>query len=202
VVNAQNSTAEFYDDIYRANPRKWGNIAYRDAVAFGALNLALGRPPKRVLDYGCGNGHTLAYFRERWKEAHYTGVDISPVALELARERVPDGEYHTEIPAKMWDVITIMGVAEHFEDPAAELRRIAGFLPPDGLLYLEVPNCLAYSKDKGEGFRQTYEGAGQIEWHWQRKTWEQAIKAAGLEVVHAYKGPTPTWEFIWVLRNE
>jgi 2-polyprenyl-3-methyl-5-hydroxy-6-metoxy-1,4-benzoquinol methylase len=121
------------------------------------------------------------------------------VALSIARKHVPEANFYQAIPPGGWDVITIMGVAEHFEKPQDELRYIGTFLNPGGYLYLEVPNCLSYSPDRTEGFRKTFAGADQIEWHLSRASWNQIIKDAGFTVVKDYKSPDPAWEFIWIL---
>ena len=197
-----NSAVEFYNDIFRNKPDKWASIE-RDYVAFRLISM-YAQEPAIMLDVGCGNGHTLAFFWSQWPKTKYFGVDISPVALEIAMERLPMpmGEFHEHIPPYLrYDLITIMGVAEHFEDVPAELRRIAEHLAQGGVIYLEAPNCLSYSHNKEEGFRQTYNGSGQNEWHWKRETWEQNIQQAGLEIVKGYISPNPFWEFIWILRK-
>ena len=191
---------DFYNDIYTSSPRKWTNIE-RDYTAFRALSEYVNEPGS-MLDYGCGNGHTLALFRSQWMETEYTGVDISDVALELTEKRVPGVYTSRELPpGGTFDVIVIMGVAEHLKEPAAELRYIGEHLSPSGYLYLEVPNCLVYSNNGYEGFRQTTAGSGQKEWHWRRDTWEQMIEEAGLEIVKSYSGSIPAWEYIWILRR-
>lgn len=194
----QSSEVEFYNDIYRRDPQKWGRAIERDVVAFGLVSQEI-EEPESMLDYGCGNGHTLAFFKEKWPDTKMAGVDISDVALELAKERVPDGKFSQTIKG-MWDVITIMGVAEHFIDPLQKLHGIGHYhLSDGGIIYLEVPNCLAYSDDKTEGFRKTYKGADQMEWHWKRSTWEDEIKRAGLKISKRYWGLVPAWGFIWIL---
>ena len=194
--------AEFYDDIYRKNPGKWGIDPLRDAVAFFVMSQAGVNNPARLLDYGCGNGHTIVYLKSKWENTEYCGVDISEVAREIAAQRAPDAEYFEEMPDETYDVITVMGVAEHFPDVAAGLRVLGEHLTPGGALYLEAPNCLAYSQDKTEGFRQTYHGSGQMEWHWTWASWEKAIQAAGFKIVRSYDGVVPAWGFIWLLRKE
>ncbi len=200
MVVAQSSDVEFYNDVYRANPGKWAAAVERDFVAFKLLSK-LHEEPEGMLDFGCGNGHTLQFFKDKWPDTKYTGVDISDVALKLAQIRVPEGKFYQTMPEGKWDIITIMGVAEHFPHPASELERLASYLEPGGHIYLEVPNCLSYSDSNEEGFRETFAGAGQIEWHWKRKTWEKAIRDAGLEITMSFWSPIPTWEFIWVLGN-
>ena len=192
---------EFYNDIYRQKPDKWAND-FRDQYAFNSL-FDLLEQPEAMLDYGCGNGHTIAYFKEFWPKTNFSGLDISDVALEIAKQRVPEAEFYKVIPfRKTWDVITIMGVAEHFDDPLAELKHIRRLLSPFGYLYLEVPNCLAYSENKEEGFRRTNNTVGQEEWHWRRQTWEKVIEEARFDFVKSIRGPVPEWEFIWVLEKE
>lgn len=198
---ALNSTAEFYDEIYRANPSKWTNID-RDFFAFKMISANIERPDW-VLDIGCGNGHTLALFHSQWPDADYTGMDISTVALEAAKKRIPDATWTNVWPVlPVWDLILIMGVAEHFPDPANQLRLIGLSLTPKGRIYLEVPNCLYYSEDKTEGFRKTHNGADQDEWHWKRETWEKAIGNAKLEIEKRFTGLSPAWQFIWFLRRK
>ena len=56
------------------------------------LNYLLRIEKKRILEVGCGVG--------RWgkfmigKGACYTGVDISPKMIEIARKNVPEGEFY------------------------------------------------------------------------------------------------------------
>ena len=50
-------------------------------------------PGSRVLDAGCGYGALLCCFQEAKLKVDYTGVDISPDLLELARYRYPDRQF-------------------------------------------------------------------------------------------------------------
>lgn len=189
----------FYNDLYMTQPGKW-NLSERDQYAFMILRELV--KPERVLDFGCGNGHTLEFLHDQWPEAHYTGVDISDIALRLASFNLPAGEFYQSMPQGEWDLILIMGVAEHFyPDPATDLMQIGSHLSQNGIMYLEVPNCLKYAPEKGDGFRQTIGGSGQEEWHLLRESWESIIDKAGLKIVMGVSGLAPEWEFIWILRR-
>ena len=193
------SRIELYNEIYRERPDKWGR-PYRDEFAFDILKKHIQKPGS-LLDIGCGNGHTIKYFEERWQDTKYYGIDLSSEAIRLAKENVPDALFtcnefeYAELP--YCDVVTIMGVLEHFIDldDALHLLKMSG-----DLIYVECPNCLEYSDISEEGFRNTYNGVGQVEWHYRRSTWEKHITDAGLEIVESVDGPSVTTEFVWILK--
>src|SRR3989304_5181647 len=128
---ADEAQVEFYNAIYKARPDKWADID-RDYTAFKTINSVMDEP-SRMLDIGCGNGHTLAFFKSQWPGTQYTGVDISNVALDLARKRMPEAEFYEGIPPRrQWDIIVLMGVAEHFPLFVEELRYIGTCLVQSG----------------------------------------------------------------------
>ena len=193
---------DFYNKIYSDKPDKW-DLDWRDKFAFYVLSRHT-EEPESFLDIGCGNGHTIEFFSKRWPETEYTGIDLSDVAIEFAKKRVPEADfiaadYQDALfgVTRLFDVVVLMGVAEHFEDLVPSLRRLKEF---GKLIYIESPNCLGYSNSKEEGFRATDNVIGQPEWHLKRSTWEQQIEFAELEIVESYPGPTMTTEFVWVLK--
>lgn len=188
----------FYDQIYAANPDKWTS-EIRNMIAFATLSKYV-TSPATLLDIGCGNGHTLRYFKDRWPTTAIFGLDFSEEAIRIAKEKVPEGTFKCgsfEDRIIRSQVVTIMGVAEHFKILGASLIHLKKF---GYLFYMECPNCLAYSPTKEMGFRKTDEGADQEEWHLNRPSWEATIKKAGFEILESLKGPSPEFEFIWVLR--
>jgi SAM-dependent methyltransferase len=77
----------------------------------------------RVLDYGCGQGEEAVYLA--MMGAHVTAIDISPVGIELTKERARlngvDGRVRamlmrcdpTEFPSESFDVIHGFGILHH-----------------------------------------------------------------------------------------
>ena len=193
------SEVELYNAIYTDNPHKWA-ADMRNMVAFSILS-AHTYMPEVFLDIGCGNGHTIEYFHKRWLDTEYVGLDLSDVAIELARKRVPDAFFtcsrFEDAHLPYADVVVIMGVLEHFEnlDVALQYLKTSG-----DVIYVECPNCLGYSDSRVEGFRQTHKGAGQNEWHLRRDTWEKRLTRAGFKIVESIQGFSAPTEFIWVLR--
>lgn len=191
--------SQAYDAIYTANPRKWGG-GQRDRFAFNNMRLSDVAPGAALLDIGCGNGHTLRFMSHYWKETALYGIDLSPVAISLAQAKLPQAHLSACAladyePGITFDVILLLGVAEHFEDIPVHLRKVRELLSDGGYVYLEVPNCLAYNAGD-EGYRPT---AYQMEWHLKRDTWENIIRDSGFTIERSIRGPSVEMEFIWII---
>ena len=94
-----------------------------------------------VLDMGCGPGRHLAALRAAGKRG--LGVDLSPVAVRLARDRGADavfGSVWTDVPgAGTWRTALLLdGNIGIGGAPAALLRRAGELLRPDGRVVVEV----------------------------------------------------------------
>ena len=94
----------------------------------------------RVLEIGCGLGTDGAQFAKAG--AHYTGVDLTEAAVDLARRRfeldhlpghfrVADAE-RLDFPDNTFDLIYSHGVLHHTPDIAAAVREIQRVLRPAG----------------------------------------------------------------------
>jgi len=49
---------------------------------------------KSLLDFGCGKGDFYGFLKERGIDCHYTGIDINPSLIELARKNYPEVEFY------------------------------------------------------------------------------------------------------------
>jgi len=101
---------------------------------------------KKVLEVGCGIGTDAACFARAG--ADYTGIDLSPASLEVARQRfemlglsgrleLADAEHLSAVvePAS-FDLVYSFGVIHHTPDPAAAIAEIRKVIRPDGELRL------------------------------------------------------------------
>jgi SAM-dependent methyltransferase len=200
-----------YDACFHADPLRWDEVE-RDKYTYQAIEFyfcATGRKrPKAILDLGCGSGHTLTHFQSQWKNAALYGLDLSPEAIEFARRRLPQAHLVAGALGEVtfdtqFDVITVLGVLEHFDAPVDAIKKIEPMLTKYGLIYLEVPNCISYSKsEKIEGFRRLNGRSRQFEWHLFRPSWERLIAKSGLASSLSLKGPNRQVEFIWILTRQ
>ncbi len=96
------------------------------------------KPYGSVLDIGCGYGRVAGSFCDAGYS--YTGLDISDVAIEAARQSEPRGRYLlgsplTETFHERFDLVCVLYVFVHFVDDSdwlALINRISNWLTPGG----------------------------------------------------------------------
>ncbi|GAB3572336.1 class I SAM-dependent methyltransferase [Amycolatopsis endophytica] len=125
---------------------------FLDHARDGFYNAYLDRPAcldllgdvagRRVLDAACGPGLYAAELAARG--ADVTGLDISPRMIELARERVPGGEFRVHdldspldwLPDASADLVLFALALEYLDDRVSALRELRRVLRPAGALVL------------------------------------------------------------------
>lgn len=158
----------------------------------------------RALDIGCGNGAFLnALRRDGW---HVTGVDISPVAAEVAQTAygitVHVGELaQAPLEDGSFDFIHMSHVIEHLNQPVTTLEQVSRLLRPGGRLYVETPNI------ESIGFRRCQEFWYPLEtprhlWLFSPETLSRALSRAGLQPRRLYTQPFPTYAWEATYRRE
>ncbi|PYO11972.1 MAG: hypothetical protein DMD75_09035 [Candidatus Rokuibacteriota bacterium] len=99
------------------------------------------RPRGRVLDIGCGEGHFLA-------AAQAAGYDVAGIEPHPGRARRAEARLGAPVECALFescrpgeaefDIVYHCDLLSHFADPIAALRKMGGFLRPDGVLAFEV----------------------------------------------------------------
>ncbi len=111
--------------------QEWRMLKVRRHVPWGA----------RVLDIGAHQGELFSRLGPRVS----AGVGVDPVAVERRDARVvlyrglfPDERVLRHGP---FDVVTMLAVFEHVEDPVAFARAVSAVLRPGGRFVLTVPDA-------------------------------------------------------------
>jgi 2-polyprenyl-3-methyl-5-hydroxy-6-metoxy-1,4-benzoquinol methylase len=101
--------------------------------------------PNRILDLGCGAGAVGKRLLEQGKATELVGVELfEDAAAEAAQSyhKVFTGDIETlELPySEHFDYVICGDILEHLKDPYSVVRRIGGWLKPDGQFICSVPN--------------------------------------------------------------
>ncbi|NET57389.1 MAG: class I SAM-dependent methyltransferase [Symploca sp. SIO2E6] len=118
-----------------------------------AYSFCTGQKPHRqdirILDAGCGTGVGTEYLVHLNPQASVVGIDLSPGALQVARERCQRSganrvEFHNlslyyadQLEGK-FDLINCVGVLHHLPDPIRGIQSLAAKLAPGGLMHIFV----------------------------------------------------------------
>ncbi len=98
-------------------------------------------PGKRLLDIGAGSGILVEEARKRGCEA--IGIEPSVYLASAARQRdlpVIEGSFPNDAIAGQFDVITLIDVIEHVDNPLEILNSARQLLAPDGVCVLVTPD--------------------------------------------------------------
>jgi SAM-dependent methyltransferase len=137
---------ETYRMLAHRQDRYWWHRARRSLSRALLAKYGLATNP-RWLDLGCGPGGNLGML-DGFLPASVVGFDLSPLALELAREATPEamlvgGDLNRPLPFHdgSFDLVTIYNVLYHqwIESETAALREVYRVLAPGGLLLLTEP---------------------------------------------------------------
>ena len=153
----------------------------------------------RYLDVGCGSGGVLGVAQALgWQVA---GVEVDEAAAAKARRfspRVHAGDLQAApfAPGE-FDLITAFHVLEHVPDPVGAVRRMLGWLAPDGLLVIEVPNAGGLG---AQLFGRAWSGLELPRHlsHFTPATLGRAVEQAGGRVVWCWHRAKPRY-YLWSL---
>jgi SAM-dependent methyltransferase len=124
--------------LWGARARDWAEV---QEAQFGAgyddvLVRALVGPGTRLLDAGCGAG--MAACRAKGLGAIVAGIDAAPLLLDIARERVPDGDFREgdleDLPFAdaRFDVVTGFNAFQFAGNPTRALTEARRVTRPGG----------------------------------------------------------------------
>jgi SAM-dependent methyltransferase len=129
-------------------PEYFAEYKVRDVL--GQVEKA-GLSVRRVLDFGCGIGGSVPFFRRWFPAAQLTGVDVSIKSVEIARSRFPEAaDYHVfngqllPFADDSFDIAFAACVFHHIPADShvgllSEIRRV---LVPGGMFFIFEHNPL------------------------------------------------------------
>jgi SAM-dependent methyltransferase len=152
---------------------------------------------KEVLDAGCGSGHRLLGLARKHPKGSFTGVDLSPASLEVAKQLAKKhGIENTRFEAanlqeldlgRSFDWIVSTGVVHHLESPKLGVAQLCRHLNADGVLFLWLYHALGEAERLlDRELLLTLLGPGKPNF----KEGRQALEALGLHLDPEQYGPS------------
>ena len=112
------------------------------------LKIISKKPPASLLEIGCGAGHFLQRAHNHGYEV--LGIDIDSKAIEFVKEKLKLNVLNTDLSSlninKKFDVIVLIGVFEHIEDPNNLINLIKSLLKKDGEIMVALPNVFSINR--------------------------------------------------------
>ena len=161
-------------------------------------------PPGRmkILELGCGEGATLAWLKGIERCAECVGIELSESAALKARnvvDRVIVADIEADevaFASDYFDCILCLDVLEHLQDPWRVLRKLTGWLRPNGTVVASIPNVRYKSVVMDLAFRGKfdYQNAGIPDRthlrFFTRSSAVSLLQSVGLAVVKVRPQPT------------
>jgi SAM-dependent methyltransferase len=161
----------------------WDHDVSQNCAAL--LSAIEAQPPFTLLDFGCGPGRDLAYFRAQGHEA--IGLDGSANFVEMARQAAGCEVLHQnfltlDLPSERFH--GIFANASLFHVPTQELPRVL-----DDLRRALVPRGILFSSNPRGRDTEGVSGGRYAVFH-TLETWRAYVSAAGFfEIEHYFRPP-------------
>lgn len=159
----------------------------------------------RVLDVGCGSGVKSKYLIEQGFKV--TGIDISDKLLEIAKREVPEGDFRVlsmmelDTMVETFDGVFAQASLLHIpkKDAGDVIKKMAGRLTPDGLLYIAVKESREGKPDEGiekeNDYGYEYE---RFFSYFTMNELEGYLMNAGFEIVSKLRNSNPSGKTVWL----
>jgi SAM-dependent methyltransferase len=197
------------DQSREADERAWWdhwNVSYRsqddggevpnELFARTAAVIGSVAPPGggRIFEVACGAG-ALA---RRLTYATYHGLDISPAAIELARQKITSeprpnadatfyeaADFHDwPLPSQPFDLVVCVDAIAYFRDQAFALKKMVQALCTGGVLVMTTINPFVYHRIQRTTKSPLKEGSIS---HWlSRRELHGLVESAGLSIEQSY----------------
>lgn len=134
----------YREDLAYIHDQGYAQASERAARFIIRLLRANGVCRKRLLELGCGSGHSTALFIQAGYEV--LGMDVSPAMLDLARRRVSQGTFRVgSFPRRMngsQSAVVAVGEVVNYLSSAMTLQRMIRFvfraLHPGGFFMFDM----------------------------------------------------------------
>uniref|UniRef100_A0A7C4AJR2 Class I SAM-dependent methyltransferase n=1 Tax=Thermodesulfovibrio aggregans TaxID=86166 RepID=A0A7C4AJR2_9BACT len=81
---------------FKDSPEAVGWTASGQMLRYEAVLKFINPSEKSILDFGCGKGDFYKFLKEKGIKCKYTGIDINPSLIELAKKNYPETVFYVK----------------------------------------------------------------------------------------------------------
>jgi len=182
-MSTYKNVSEWYDEKYRET----GDETRRSIEAFYQIESLIPKGTSSILDVGCGRGEFLEYLSHK-NFKNLAAVDISEEAINKVKELLPSCDARISTGEKMpfpdgqFELLTCLGVLEHFLDIEGGLTEMNRVLQDNGKALIMVPNkdfigwLFTKNEEKGTQQKEISETLYSV------ANWRELIENSGFKV--------------------
>ena len=194
-MDNQSNTTEFYEEFWEDSEYQQSyalEVGVRDRVP--AIKKVWGKTPypKKVLDFGCGNGVLTNLLKEEGFGEEILGIDVSETGIAYATKKFSkaglsfDGiESVDSAGINSFDAIVSSHVFEHIENPNKVLSQIknkaVNLIIEVPLERCFLPSIISFLTGKNRKDNRL----GHVNF-WNKKTFRQFIESEGLCILNDF----------------
>ena len=166
-ARAAQRNAEYYARLQPGRADYWRKMAAPRHRLKTLLALLGERPPRRLVDLGCGDGTLLEEIRRRHPASELCGVDLSPEQIRANALRAADVEWlaaDLERPDSLggvrrehFDAVIASELIEHLDNPPALLLSARALATPGARLLLSTQSGPVRATERHVGHHRHYE---------------------------------------------
>lgn len=130
--------------------------------ALADINERLGSGPARMLDLGCGTGHSSIAFARAYPALTVRGIDLDPASIAEARAAAADAGVADRVAfsvgdgaevdahAGTYELVTIVNALHDMADPVGGLRTARAALAPGASVLMVDDRCAEHFTAPGD----------------------------------------------------
>ncbi len=109
--------------------------------------IRVNRPPRNIIDIGCGPGNSSQILAERWPSATLLGIDSSPKMIEKAKAYYPHQNWVIAdasqfVSEEKFDIVFSNATIQWIPNHEKLIPHLCNLLPEQGVLAVQLPNFL------------------------------------------------------------
>tara|TARA_B110000483_G_C18123043_1_gene514474 strand:- start:281 stop:1213 length:933 start_codon:yes stop_codon:yes gene_type:complete len=168
------------------------NKLFDSSITTDEFNLITKKAPAKLLEIGCGAGQFL--LRANNKGYKSLGIDLDKKAIDFVTNNLKLNAKNCKLidlnENEKYDIVFLMGVFEHIEDPNQLLQEIKLRLKEDGELIIGLPNAKSlnfYISNLGIDSWDMFLEPGHI-FHYQKQNLKKLLSQHDFKLVNYSTG--------------